>query len=449
MSDPKPIYPVTPETLHAYAASIFTPIRNGESVTTVWPPMAGRRLWNKFIIEHTSLFSEELPNFEKYLLVYVEPLDLTEESLSGYLQLIGSSLCSMVKQKGIELSKEYSDVFLNGESSYSKLLSELRSMIHEVVQKGYEVVLFFGEFDELDFANTIFYHNLKSLWSNLYPGLHYIFLMRERVTRDENVEQWGELNEVILQNTLYLPLLNEKDTDYLFDQFSKSYGVEVSSDLKKRLLDLCGGHPYLLKVCFRVLGKNDYKSLSLEEVETLIGEYYEIKSVARGILNVRSENEKTILRKIAVGDQLTDIENLNSLEFLVSIGMIAKKDSRYVLFSHIFRQALLTSKDHKPTTKERSFEYVSENNEILLEGSTIEEKFTHQEYMILCEFLKSQGKLMTRDDIGAVLWGQESYEKYSDWAIDQLMSKLRKKLGDLKVKEKLVTIRGKGYKIIS
>ncbi|MFC1790807.1 helix-turn-helix domain-containing protein [Patescibacteria group bacterium] len=49
--------------------------------------------------------------------------------------------------------------------------------------------------------------------------------------------------------------------------------------------------------------------------------------------------------------------------------------------------------------------------------------------------------------MGEVLWGEASYEKYSDWAIDQLISKLRKKLKDLGLTDFLKTIRGRGYKL--
>ena len=64
-------------------------------------------------------------------------------------------------------------------------------------------------------------------------------------------------------------------------------------------------------------------------------------------------------------------------------------------------------------------------------------------------FLNGVNKLKSRDDIGDVLWGKESYEKYSDWAIDQIMSKIRKKLGLLGTKTRIVTVRGRGYKLVT
>ena len=83
---------------------------------------------------------------------------------------------------------------------------------------------------------------------------------------------------------------------------------------------------------------------------------------------------------------------------------------------------------------------------IVLDGQPVEEKFTTQEYLLLKMFLEMANRLCTRDDVGEALWGKDSYEKYSDWAIDQIISKLRKKLENLRIKDRLITLRGRGYK---
>ena len=186
------LYPVTPETLHKYAEDIFAPIRRGECVTTVWVPMAGRRMWNKFIIENIRLFDKELPNYDKYLLTYIEPLDLTEESLTGYIRLMAKSFIEVAlanKYVKKDVVNAYRAVFNNDQATYSLLLENLKKLLKETTDSGLEVIFFVGEFDELKFANTIFYNNLKSLWSGLYPRLHYIFLLRERVTRQGRVKR--------------------------------------------------------------------------------------------------------------------------------------------------------------------------------------------------------------------------------------------------------------------
>lgn len=449
-------YPVSKQTLHDYAEKLFAPIRRGENVTTIWAPMAGRRMLNKFIVENNKLFENELPNFKKYILVYVEPLDLTEESLSGYLRLIAKSFvqaCDRHPRVTKLINKKDIDMILDESVSYSKLLDKLRSLLMTVGEAEHEAILFLGEFDELHFANKTFYHNLKSLWSHLYPTLHYIFVVRERVTREERIDMWGELNEVILQNILYVPLLEKDDIDYVFGRFSKEYSFDLSQKQKEILVKLCGGHPYLLKVCFRVLSRRKDRKYDSAELESMLRGYYEIRSVARGILNVRSAKEKEVLRGVVESNVAYDHDTKDILIFLENIGIInPDSKGKYSVFGKIFEDAITDTNGKKfdsSEDKNGSVRLDEESGAILYNGNTVEEKFTRQEYVTLSMFLENAGKLRTRDDIGDVLWGKESYEKYSDWAIDQLMSKLRKKLKDLGVASKLVTVRGKGYKLIS
>ncbi|KKR29774.1 hypothetical protein A2715_00825 [Candidatus Woesebacteria bacterium RIFCSPHIGHO2_01_FULL_39_32] len=452
----KYLYPVTPETLHKYAEDIFAPVRRGECVTTVWVPMAGRRMWNKFINENIYLFEKELPHYDKYLLVYIEPLDLTEESLAGYIRLMAKSFIEVAtNNENVKNDKiqKYTEIFDDDKATYSLLLTNLKHLLKETTDSGLEIVFFVGEFDELTFANTIFYNNLKSLWSQLYPRLHYIFLMRERVTRKENISLWGELNEAILQNIVYVPLAQDKDVDYWIDNFSSHYSFKINEKQKQVLKKLCGGHPYMLKVAVRVINKHKDDNLSGDELEDFLLDYYELRSVSRGILDVRSDKERKLLLTIAKGSEFNVEDHKEYIKFFEKLGLVKKDDKgQYHLFGKLFEDAVLGTEEpkesHSSTETNGDLNLDENTGAILFKGKTVEERFTRQEYSILTAFLQNEGKLLTRDDAGAVLWGKESYEKYSDWAIDQLISKLRKKLNELGVKDKLSTVRGKGYKYI-
>lgn len=446
------LYPVTKKTFHKYAKTIFDPMRRGESVTTVWVPMAGRRMWNKFLIENIGLFKKELPEYEKYLLVYIEPLDLTEESLSGYLRLMGKSFIDVAKKNAglkqrVDLDSNYK-IFDDDNASYSKLLDVLKTMLGEVVEAGFGITFFLGEFDELDFVNKVFFNNLKSLWSRLYPSLHYVFLLRERVTREENISRWGELNEAVMQNVIYVPLRSRSDFDYLVDYFSNQLNLDLSDSEKSILWRLCGGHPYLIKVALRVMSRSR-KRVEANELESLLLGYYELKSVSRGILRVRSESEIAVLRKIINGDEVGGNES-EIVDFFLMLGLIKGEKGRYKVFCRLFEDAVSNEGGKVRTYKsdDKYLELDQESGAIMLNGKTVEELFTRQEYALLSMFLSEKGKLCSRDDVGDALWGKESYEKYSDWAIDQVISKLRKKLRGEKIKDKLVTVRGKGYKLI-
>jgi len=448
------LYPVTPETLHKYAEDIFAPIRRGECVTTVWVPMAGRRMWNKFIIENIRLFDKELPNYDKYLLTYIEPLDLTEESLTGYIRLMAKSFIEVAlanKYVKKDVVNAYRAVFNNDQATYSLLLENLKKLLKETTDSGLEVIFFVGEFDELKFANTIFYNNLKSLWSGLYPRLHYIFLLRERVTRQENISKWGELNEAIMQNIIYVPLRSEKDTKYMIDYLSEEYKVKISEAQEVIIRNLCGGHPYMIKVAVRFLARNINENFTPGQLESLLSDYYELKSVARAIFEARGDKEKKVLQLVAEGKKVSqEYDEIST--FLRNLGLtFFDKKVTNKLFGELFTKSIVGSEEKKnDSTGTNGDLHINENTgAILVGGKTVEELFTRQEYMILSMFLQKKDKLFTRDEIGEMLWGKESYEKYSDWAIDQLMSKLRRKLKKIGIKSSLITIRGRGYKLVS
>jgi DNA-binding winged helix-turn-helix (wHTH) protein len=453
--DEKVQYPVTAETIHKYAEEIFTPIRRGECVTTIWPPMAGRRKHNKFIIENIELFEKELPGYNNYLLVYIEPLDLTEESSAGYMRLMAKSFIEACEKKreckGRVKKEEFEKILDDDSASYSKLLEALKTLLNTISDSGLEVIFFLGEFDELHFANSIFFNNLKSLWSRMYPKVHYVFLLRERVTRVENISKWGELNEAILQNIIYISLLGKEDTDFILAQRMEEYKVNLSQKEVGIIKKLCGGHPFLLRVAVRVIAnhRDELKESGLEE---FLAGYYELQSVARGISDVRSENERLVLRKIAeTGSSEITKENKDIVTALEKLGLIEKlEDGKYKLFGKLFGDIVLDQNKAKKVVEsvEGSLRLDQENGAILFDGHTVEEELTRQEYSILEMFLRNISKLKSRDDLGAVLWGKDSYEKYSDWAIDQLVSKLRKKLSHLGSKDRIVTIRGKGYKFL-
>ncbi len=443
------IYPVTKETMHTYAKSIFDPILKGECVTAVWVPMAGRRKLNKFIIENIQEFEKELPHYDKYILSYVEPLDLTEESLVGYLRIIGESFietCRKNPHTKNNIPENIETLFNSQTSSYSELLDALRNLLLEITNTGLEVVLFLGEFDELSFGTKIFYKNLKSLWTRLYPRLHYVFLVTKVVDIQDYYSFWDELSEPILQNVLYIPLPYGKDFDYLLKRFSAEFETQISDEYIAVVQETCGGHPYSMKAAIRLLRDHAFTT-PIQFEETLL-ENYELQSVASGIYDRRSPEEQDVLLKIIQDKELDESEK-KVTKFLIQLGLVIDENENYRPFSRLFLHTIEKRMKRDDNTQfPRSLTFDPQTGAVLYSGKTVEEQFTRQEYSILTLFLQNPGKLLSRDDIGSVLWGDSSYEKYSDWAIDQLMSKLRKKLKQIGSNIDIATLRGRGYKFI-
>ncbi len=70
--------------------------------------------------------------------------------------------------------------------------------------------------------------------------------------------------------------------------------------------------------------------------------------------------------------------------------------------------------------------------------------FTQTERLILSTLLSAEDPI-SREDIGKLYWPHNSENLYSDWALDQLMSRLRKKIQQQHFPIIIRTLRGRGY----
>jgi len=60
--------------------------------------------------------------------------------------------------------------------------------------------------------------------------------------------------------------------------------------------------------------------------------------------------------------------------------------------------------------------------------------------------LHSKDKLISRDVIARAVWEDKWHEKYSNWAIDRLVYRIRKKLRSIGIKDELLrTVKKKGF----
>src|SRR3989344_4334941 len=72
---------------------------------------------------------------------------------------------------------------------------------------------------------------------------------------------------------------------------------------------------------------------------------------------------------------------------------------------------------------------------------------TAQEIYLLRHFKARQNLPVSRDEIGQILWGKSWESKYSDWAIDKTISRLRKKMTAKNYQ--IITVKNLGYELVS
>ncbi|MFC1649457.1 winged helix-turn-helix domain-containing protein [Patescibacteria group bacterium] len=440
-------YPITQESMRKYARDFFSPIAKGECVTSIWVPVAGRRTHTEFIIDNVYDYEEFLPNAKRYIFVYIDPLNLTNETSLGYLKLMYETVitaCDLHKMCH-QVASKYKKIYEDNKLEYSALLRELKNFLKELFDHKHHTVFVLAEIDDFDWLNTYFFGNLKAIWNEAYPAVQYVFLLKEDVKKRKKVYLWRDLNQLILQNVTYFPLFSKNDSKHIVNRIAKQLELKITGSEMKEMLQLCGGHPYMIYVAMKELDHKRVNKMKKSEFLGYLSNHHTMDSIIHAVFDVFDEVEMSILKKVALRRKLTTNE-LRTASTLRKLKLIFDHSgSKRKIYNSVLREGVLHISSGE-SERESNISVDPETSQVMLNGASVEDKFSQQEHEVLVFLINNSEIVVGRDDLAKIMWGDEAGEKYSDWAIDQLMSKLRKKLKNLGANGEVKTIRGKGYK---
>lgn len=244
---------------------------------------------------------------------------------------------------------------------------------------------------------TIFESDISSL-TGTYPQLKY---------------------EILAKNKLYWPLYTKSEISHFLNYKSRKFGIKLNKSQIEIIATACGGHIWLATCALRVLANTGLADLKANEFIQRLDL----------ILNSFSDRQKLLLEKCS--RDLNPDTNIPENEYLERVGIIdqANKLTIPALKNHILK------KTSKTIT-------VSQNN-IFVNGINVSQLFTDKEIRALSLLIGSR-ELLSREEIATCFWPDE---EYSDWAMDQSISRLRQKLNKLGVpKENLKAVKGKGFR---
>lgn len=167
------------------------------------------------------------------------------------------------------------------------------------------------------------------------------------------------------------------------------------------------------------------------------------------------DETKHSLKRIALSRQKNVSNNLEDEGFLQTGGLAGLfhlylfQGTQTEEILRIVQQELNLSPDisiHLTTPEFRQFLVNNFSNSYNYKNLKLTQIPTAQEIGMLNLFLEKENKNVTRDEIAQAIWGKLANEKYSDWAIDKSISRLRSNL--ISKTHQLVTIKGMGYSLI-
>jgi DNA-binding response OmpR family regulator len=228
----------------------------------------------------------------------------------------------------------------------------------------------------------------------------------------------------LMQNIIWRPLYSESDTCAFCTYLEKKFSVTLDSTLQKRISEECGGHLWLVKQVVRSLsaktGSDPFDTDAL---------LLRVKTIFERL----SDDERNVLMEVHSHAPVSDLYIYPVLEKLgyIKNGQITiKLLDRYI-----------------DTIIRREYRLRCENDHIYIGKVCIDTLISSKEKRCLMVFILNPGKIITREQIAQTLWLDSDHE-YSDWALDQTVSRLRNKLRSLGLMHTHIkTIKGQGYRM--
>lgn len=393
-------YPLPKLYLHKRYDAVFRALRKRQSATIIGIPKSARSAFLKFILEYDSKFLSEFINLNENQIVCLSPEEIPDAT--SMLKVIAQKIINLAKNKG----KFVEDIKISLKSNDSE------SMIFAICgylqnnPRNKQIVFFIFDLDSISKRDAKIPMMLSRLWRvnrqppfapisycfTTSPGSYYKLISSDLILP-------------ITENVIPFKLLDIDELNYTRKREHYITSKAISNKYHKTICKLSSGHHLLYKSLYHLNTKNN-EDISNDEI-------------------IQDTKISVILNEI-----ISAIDNIPKEDNLLEITGFTKNNKVQIeLVNYInYKQSSLS------TTEATNTNGIESVNLRHLSGTQLE---------ILKQFMDNNEKVVSRDEIAKSIWGSRWEEKYSDWAIDQSISRLRKKIQNSNVN--LYTVRNRGY----
>lgn len=229
-----------------------------------------------------------------------------------------------------------------------------------------------------------------------------------------------------------LHVYDEKDSSQFIEYLCAKWDMDIPNEKKKQLIKLSGGMFKIIKESMWIL--RDNPELSIQSILSTDQMQLCLQTLWYGFGKLEQETIDMLIKKTLP----TDEAHTQSFQYLIKTGLIESKHTTYFLSIpalETFRKKTLFS----------TMLLELDQNTLLLHGVPIDAHFSKSQRRMLRFSLKHPNELINRETLSSLIWEEEATAKYSDWAIDSHISRLRKRVQSLGIPmETIETIKGKG-----
>lgn len=406
-------------------------VRRGDNVNVWGIPSTGTS---------TQLGKLSKSTVSKTIFAYIDTQWLPSISPDSFYHFLNTQLAELSK---VELEPE----------SGTPLLLTQRHVSAITEKKNLCVII--DTIESLTELPDTFFSSLKALRDRYFGKFCYIFVSNRPIYNHPKFINREEFIDFACHHEIISRPFSDTYINETLPKLLQYFNIKQTPSLEKDMTELSGGILGLLKNILRAIsGELDPKI----DIETVF-EDQAIQNRLQRICTVFTDEELQYLNCLAKHIP----PKTRATPFVLRSGMVEQGTIR----SKLLKMAIIHGCPKQETSREQNQEYQSNraepgrrtrkgltidtiSGEIFKDGKRLPEILSNAETKVIQLMLENPDSLITRDEVARQLWEDDTKTKYSDWAIDKALSRIRFKIGDTKRPyQHLITIKGKGFKLYS
>lgn len=409
-------------------------LQHQKSVELVGMKRVGINNFLRFFLFHQDIKKQYMPQDGKRFFMLVDLNDLIEREIFPFWRLAFKRIADAVEASTLpeEIKKKISSLFVASIQTGDLFLTYdgVKEALALLSEESLYPTLFLTRFDRLkDAATPEFFSNLQALKDATHQKLSYVFTSYREL--DGLVPQVFHRKDMTLfSSVMYVTPTDRKDSETILETIQQRYQLSLSEDMRRAVVTFAGGHVQYLQLCLLTLSELGKKTVGLSEEEllklVLADERVTLQS--EELWESLAPKEKTFLIK-TIGQEKLTAEEKEKGKYLFDTGILSEEKDKLTIFSPLFAAFL-----EKQQTEGK-------------EGNGIE--FSKKEHMLFSFLEQHTNDICEREEIVDIVWPEYKEYGVSDWSIDRLVARVRKKLKKQKSMYEILTIRTRGYKLIT
>lgn len=390
----------------------------GKNLVLVSPKGFGTSNILRFLSFNKSV-AKHYPSIAQFKFIYTGLISMFGEDLESLASAIVKAVLDRVTIDGLLSPNEYKEelqhlMIASNVHAYIYILDSIMARVGD--QRFYIILDDFGKLFKI--GNKEMFNLLRYIRDKYSLNINYILATSNLdyflTLPDTDLDSFAPIAN---QQVFFLPTTDEEEIPTILKRYEENQHDYTVHEVKK-IYDETGGYINYLHY------------LETHGIEHLGTGSEGLDQYSNELIRSLTDEQKKVLLAVSLKKEVP--ANLRpAADTLLAYRIIISKDGSFQICSSILAEYIHSF----------GIELDSENSQV----SEFEMSLTRYEALAFKKLRSNQNTLVTRTDLIDEVWKDRKENIYSEWTLDQLMMRVRKKLTENKLPIKIITKRGRGY----